>query len=134
MKASNTAALDSFGSSVALSGDTLAVGTYGEDSTGTGVYAEGTAEGTTAQVDNNLRKSGTVYVFTRSGSTWSQRAYIKASNSDEYDRFGASVALAGNILAVGANGESSNATGVNGNQADNSMEYAGAVYVRRIAP
>ena len=39
------------------------------------------------------------------------------------------VALSGNTLAVGAYREASNATGVNGNQADNSAPNSGAVYV-----
>lgn len=108
-KASNTGAIDQFGS-VALSGDgsTLAVGAYGEAS-----------------------NAGAVYVFTRSGSTWSQQAYVKASNIGADDNFGTSVALSGdgNTLAVGAYGEASNATGINGNPADNSASSAGAVYV-----
>ena len=48
--------------------------------------------------------------------------------------FGTSVALSGDTLAVGADGEDSAATGVNGDQADNSAPEAGAVYVRIIAP
>ena len=117
---------DGFGWSVALLGDTLAVGAWGENGGTAGVNGN--------QNDKSKRDSGAVYLFIRSGSAWSQKAYIKASNPDEYDRFGASATLVGNILAVGANGESSNATGVNGNQADNSMQSAGAMYVRRIAP
>src|SRR5215831_5975309 len=59
----------------------------------------------------------------------SQRAYIKASNTDRGDQFGSSVALSGNTLVVGANFEASAATGVNGNQTDNSAHNAGAAYV-----
>jgi hypothetical protein len=74
-----------------------------------------------------------VYVFTRSGDRWEQQAYVKASNPDVNDQFGAHVALSadGNTLAVSAPFEGSRATGVNGDQADNSMEQAGAVYVFR---
>ena len=45
--------------------------------------------------------------------------------------FGGAVALSadGNTLAVGARGEDSNATGVNGDQNDNSAQASGAVYV-----
>ena len=117
---------DRFGSSLALSGDTLVVGAPYEWSNAKNVNGD--------QKDNSMLGTGAVYLFTRSGGSWSQKAYIKASNPDGGDGFGASAALAGNILAVGATGESSNAMGVNGNQADNSMEDAGAVYVRRIAP
>lgn len=58
-------------------------------------------------------------------------AYIKASNTGEQDLFGSRVALSGDgkMLAVGAYKESSNAMGINGNQADNSAPGAGAVYV-----
>ena len=117
---------DRFGSSLALSGDTLVVGAPFEWSNAKNVNGD--------QNDNSMLASGAVYLFTRSGGSWSQKAYIKASNPDEYDGFGASVAIAGNILAVSATAENGNATGVNGNQADNSIDDAGAVYVRRIAP
>jgi hypothetical protein len=124
-KASNARAGDWFGVSVALAGNgnTLAVGAYGEDSGATGVNG--------SQADDSALDSGAVYVFTRSGNTWSQQAYVKASNSNEGDSFGVSVALAadGNTLAVGAYVEDSNATGVNGSQTDNSALDSGAVYV-----
>jgi hypothetical protein len=131
IKASNTDANDLFGTSVALSGDgnTLAVGAQFEDSAATGV--NNTVPG---QGDNAALDAGAVYVYTRSGTTWSQQAYIKASNTDAFDHFGISVALSGdgNTLAVGANNENSAATGVNNTvpgQADNAAGGAGAVYV-----
>ena len=124
-KASNTGANDQFGTSVALSGDgnTLAVGANREASNATGIGGN--------QADNSAGGAGAVYVFTRSGSTWSQQAYVKASNTEIGDQFGFSVALSGdgNTLAVGAYTEDSNATGINGNQADNSASSSGAVYV-----
>ena len=55
--------------------------------------------------------------------------YIKASNTGIGDQFGYSVSLSGDTLAVGARGEDSSATGVDGNQSDNSVSYSGAVYV-----
>jgi hypothetical protein len=70
-----------------------------------------------------------VYVFTRTGTTWSQQAYIKASNTGAGDRFGWKVAVAGNALAVSAPDEDSNSPGINGDQANNSTADAGAVYV-----
>src|SRR2546426_10206126 len=59
------------------------------------------------------------------------QAYIKASNTGAADEFGFAVALSGdgNTLAVGAPGEASVATGIGGNQADNTAPSAGAVYV-----
>ena len=75
--------------------------------------------------------SGAAYVFTRSGTTWSQQSYIKASNTDEDDQFGYAVSLSddGNTLAVTAKTEDSNATGINGDQTDNSYNRSGAAYV-----
>jgi cysteine-rich repeat protein len=125
IKASNTGMDDAFGWSIALSADgsTLAVGAFGEDSSATGINGNQASE---SDVD-----SGAVYVFTRSGATWSQVAYVKASNTELNDGFGFGVALTGDgsILAVGALSEASAATGVGGNQADNSASQAGAVYV-----
>jgi len=125
IKAPNTGAGDDFGYSVALSADgaTLAVGAYGEASAATGISGN--------QADNSAVSSGAVYMYTRSGTMWSQQAYVKPSNTDASDHFGFSVALSadGAPLAVGAWGEASAATGIGGNQADNSAQYAGAVYV-----
>ena len=124
IKASNTDSDDQFGSSVALVGDTLVVGAFGEDSNTTGIDGD--------QADNSVSFSGAVYVFERdSTGTWSQGAYIKASNTEFNDRFGVSVALTSDTLAVGATGEGSNATGINGDQTDNSAPVSGAVYVFR---
>ena len=57
--------------------------------------------------------------------------YAKASNPGLMDRFGRALALSGdgNTLAVGAWFEASAATGINGNQLDDSAPEAGAVYV-----
>jgi len=74
--------------------------------------------------------AGAVWVFVRSGTTWSQQAYIKAPNTDAGDAFGFSVALSGdgNLLAVGSSAEDSLATGIDGIQSDNSLIDSGAVY------
>jgi len=127
VKASSTDADDQFGASVALSADgsTLAVGAVLEDSAATGVDGD--------DADNSAGNSGAVYVFARTGTgaTWTPQAYVKASNTDSYDQFGASVALSadGSTLAVGAQLESSGATGVGGSEANNSATLSGAVYV-----
>jgi len=62
-----------------------------------------------ATAGNGATGSGAVYVFTRSGTTWNQQAYVKASNTEAGDQFGVSLALSadGNTLAVGAIGEDS---------------------------
>ncbi|MGH9254519.1 MAG: FG-GAP repeat protein [Vicinamibacterales bacterium] len=125
VKASNTGENDWFGVRLALSGDgnTLAVGAQNEDSAAHGVNGN--------QKDESGEEAGAVYLFARAGGTWSQQAYLKGSNTQAYDEFGGSVALSrdGRTLAVGARGEDSAATGVNGNLADNSVDESGAVYV-----
>jgi len=125
IKASNTGDSDSFGESVALSGDgnTLAVGAQGEDSSATGVGGD--------QSNNTTSNSGAVYVFARSGATWTQQSYVKASNTGLNDAFGRRVALSGdaNTLVVASPFEDSAATGIGGNQADNTAFDTGAVYV-----
>jgi len=121
LKASNTNAYDVFGTSVAISGDTLVVGAVNEGSNATGVNGD--------QADDSTWDSGAAYVFTRTDGVWSQQAYLKASNTDFSDYFGWSVAISGETLVVGARGEDSNATGVDGDQANNLASYAGAAYV-----
>jgi hypothetical protein len=125
IKASNAGASDYFGYSAAISadGNVLVVGADGEASAVTGVNAD--------QLDDSATFAGAAYVFTRSGSAWSQESYLKASNTDANQAFGAAVAISadGNTLAIGAVFEDSNAAGVNGNQSDTSAANAGAVYV-----
>ncbi len=121
LKASNTGTDDNFGQSVAVSGDTVVVGAPAEASNATGVNGN--------QANNSAYAAGAVYVFVRSGATWSQQAYLKASNANAGDRFGNSVAIAGDTIVVGAFNEDSNATGVNGNQDSNRAEDSGAAYV-----
>jgi len=121
IKASNRAASDHFGQAVAIDVDTAVVSATGEDSNATGING--------SQSNNSASSSGAVYVFVRSGTTWSQQAYVKASNTDASDIFGSSISISGDTLVVGAPAEASNATGVNGNQADNSAATAGAAYV-----
>lgn len=121
LKASNVGANDRFGFTVALSGDTLAVGASGEDSATAGINGD--------ENDNSLESTGAVYVFTRSGSSWSQQAYLKASNPDSTDSFGVALALSGDTLAVGANWEDGSTTGVNGDETDDMALQSGAVYV-----
>jgi len=125
IKASNSEERDQFGNAVSLSadGNTLAVGASGEASTATGVNGE--------QFDADTFSSGAVYVLVRNDGLWQQQAYVKASNTAVGDSFGAAVSLSadGSTLAVGADFEDSTATGINGDQSDNSQQGAGAVYV-----
>ncbi len=125
VKASNTGAKDEFGISVSLSGDgsTMAVGAVGEGSSAVGIDGE--------QNNNEAEQAGACYVFSRTDGNWAQQAYIKASNTDSEDFFGQSVTLnaSGDILAVGAIGEDSNAAGTDGDQSNNEARDSGAAYV-----
>ncbi len=121
LKASNTDSADFFGEYVSIDGDTIVVGARGEDSSATGVNG--------SQLNSASQQAGAAYVFVRSGTTWSQQAYLKASNTDGGDYFGCSVGVSGDTIAVGAQSEGSAATGVNGNQSDDTAATAGAVYV-----
>jgi hypothetical protein len=124
VKASNTGENDYFGDSVALSGDgnTLAVGAFGEASTAIGVDGDETI--------NTADQAGAVYVFSRTSDAWVQQAYVKASNTGLNDSFGSSIDLNedGNIMAVGAFNEDSNAAGVNNDESNNSFGDSGAAY------
>jgi hypothetical protein len=104
----------------------VAVGAVYEDSNATGVNGN--------QADNSAEGAGAAYVFVRSGTIWTQEAYLKASNTDADDWFGVSVAVSGDTVVVGAPNEDSSATGVNGNQGDNSATNAGAAYVFLLPP
>ena len=134
VKASNTGQSDHFGSSVALSrdGTTMVVSAHWEASAATGVNGN--------QADDSIPQAGAAYVFTRTGNTWSQQTYLKASNTGrpgvndepgDGDQFGYSVAVSddGSTIAVGAHVEDSAAQTINGNQVDDSVQSSGAVYV-----
>ena len=123
LKASNTQAGDQFGYAVDGDGGTVIVGAWREDGSGTGVNSP-------SQGDNSAFDAGAAYLFTRDNEgLWSQQAYLKASNTEQADRFGYTVAVDGDTVVVTAYGESSNATGVNGDQTDNSASESGAAYV-----
>ena len=89
---------DRFGHDLSLSADgrTLAIGGYGEDSSSIGLDGD--------ESDNSRQQSGAAYLFVEKQDEWSQKAYIKASNTAEVDVFGTSIALSadGSTLAVGA--------------------------------
>ncbi len=91
LAASDGAVGDHFGFSVSVVGSTAVVGAYGQSA-----------------------YQGAVYVFDRSGTTWSQQARLIASDGAPNDGFGYSVALSSTTLVVGAHAKNS---------------YTGAAYV-----
>jgi FG-GAP repeat len=81
--ASNAALNDAFGTTVAISGDSIAVGAVATDGTGA--------------------ESGSVYVFTRSGTTWTEEQEIVASDAAAGDSFGVGVSIDADTVVAGAN-------------------------------
>jgi uncharacterized repeat protein (TIGR01451 family) len=83
LAASDGAADDEFGHSVAVSGDTALVGAWMDDTPAGG-------------------SAGSVYVFLRSGTAWQQFQKLLPSDGDIFDVFGASVSIDGDAAVVGA--------------------------------
>lgn len=79
---SHAAEGDLFGSSVAVSGDTVVVGAPGNDING--------------------MRAGLAYVFVRSGSTWTEAARLAPDDATAYGRFGWSASVSGDTAVVGA--------------------------------
>ena len=86
-----------FGGSVAISEDTVMVGASGN-------------------TDNGIN-SGAVYIFTRSGSIWTQEAKLLANDGTAGDNFGSSVAISENTMIIGADND------------NDYGEYAGSAYI-----
>ncbi|PJZ37693.1 hypothetical protein CH354_11255 [Leptospira levettii] len=127
IKPPNAEANDQFGVSLSISGDTIVVGAFNEASNQTTI-----TNGTSASANNSAAFAGAAYVFQRSGTTWAQQAYLKASNIEANDRFGTSVSISGDTIVVGSGFEDSNQTTItNGATAssDNTASASGAAYV-----
>ena len=80
--ASDGALGDGFGGSVSISGDYAVVGASGND--------------------DNGDRSGSAYVFHRTGTSWAQEAKLLPNDGTADDRFGASVSISGDYVIVGA--------------------------------
>src|SRR5262249_9861257 len=125
LKASHAGPDDEFGAAVAVSGNRIAVGTPRDDSSATGVNGDDGNE--------DAPVAGAVHLYLGSGGQGSHEAYLKASNAESPDLFGGSVALHGDTIVVGALGEMSSSTGIDGDQANNDAVSAGAAYVFQLA-
>ena len=112
IQASNAEPGDAFGSSVSIFNDSIAVGAPKEDSASKDVHIAGSAY----ENDNSATEAGAVYLFEKIGSSWTERAYVKASNTKSDNWFGFSVKVVGSYLAVGAPKEDSNGTGIGSSQ------------------
>lgn len=83
--ASDGAAGDDFGRSVGISGETIVVGAPKDDPKGS--------------------NSGSAYVFVRTEGVWKRQAKLVPGDGAEGDNFGASVAVSGSRIVVGATGD-----------------------------
>jgi hypothetical protein len=122
IKPSNTGANDAFGTAVALAADgtTLFVGAPLEDGGDNGLGGDG--------ADNTATDAGAAFTFVYS-TAWSQSLYLKATASEQSDRFGQAVALGSGVFVVSAPQEDSSATGVAGDETSNLSANSGAIYV-----
>ena len=111
-----------YGTSVSGDGSLIAVASFRDGAASAGVNGDMTPAGTS---------SGAVMLYEKRASGWALKSFVKAPNPGSGDAFGYGLTLSadGKTLAVGAYGEASNATGIGGNQADNSVPSAGAVYL-----
>ena len=96
LNASDGAENDAFSISVAIDGDTIAVGSFLDDDDDKGI------------------NSGSVYVYVRSGTTWSEEQKLVASDGAANDLFGYPVSLVGNTLVVGAYSDDDNDASASG--------------------
>ncbi len=97
--ASDRAAGDQFGYSVAISGDYAIVAAGGEDEDANG--------------NNTLGAAGSVYIFKQTAGVWSQQQKIVPSDRAANDNFGYSIAIDGDYLIVGARFEADDEIGMN---------------------
>ncbi len=102
-----------FGFSVAISGDTIAVGAAFEDRDG------GAEEG------GDCPDMGVVYVFVKEKGTWAKQAILKPSNAEPNEYFGSSVSISGDAIIVGAGWEDGSSDDIGNNDTPDS----GAAYV-----
>lgn len=105
LKASNAEEGDLFGTSVSVDcdGKMIFVGAEGEQSLSNVINGdEGNAE------HNRGLDAGAAYLFTESGASWEQTAYLKPPTPSAGARFGEAlhVSCDGQVLAVGARGDS----------------------------
>ena len=99
LTASDAAANDEFGISVAIEGDTIVVGAHQDDA------------------DDQDNDEGAAYVFARDSSMWSQKAKLTASDAAAGDEFGISVAVHGDTIVVGAHQDDDDINGDNSGSA-----------------
>ena len=108
--ASDRFGADQFGSSVAIYGDYIVVGTYREDEDESGT--------------NTLSEAGSIYIYQKqSNGNWVEVQKVTPSDRGAGDRFGWSLAISEEQIIVGAYREDEDLSG------SNTMSNAGAAYI-----
>jgi hypothetical protein len=123
VKAPNTHAAMAFGTSMAVASNLLVVGAPADRSSALGPQTGETPPGTV--------ETGAVFVYARTGTTWRREVTLKPSHLNPGMRFGASVAImgTGDVIVVGAPGESGNGLGINPMFVEGAAQEAGAAFV-----
>lgn len=88
--------LDNLGASIAIDGDTIVAGAPNDDGAVGGINGD--------QSDSDAMNSGAAYVYVRQAGAWVAQATLKADRPFASEYFGASVAILGDLIAVGATG------------------------------
>ena len=83
--AADGASYDRFGISVSVSGNTVVVGSYGDD--------------------DNGNWSGSAYIFRFDGETWSQETKLMSPDGASYDYFGFATSISQDVVVVSAFGD-----------------------------
>ena len=91
LTASDAAGGDGFGNAVSVDGDSIVIGAYYDD--------------------DDAGNSGSAYVFTRSGTTWTEQQKLTASDAAKYDGFGHAISVDRNTILIGADGYSDHYSG-----------------------
>jgi len=123
LKASNARSGDRFGNSIAMNGGRIIIGAPQQDSFSISEEGDDSAE--------DMSGSGAAYIFDKdqNSNTWSQTAFLKASNADIGDNFGNSVAVSGNSVVIGASNEDGSGLGFNRDMESNDLLNSGAAYI-----
>ena len=121
LKANHALPNDTFGWSVSVNGSLIAIGAPGESG------CDGFSDNSS---DADCEGSGAVYIFAKVDGVWKHENYINGNHPRMGHRFGSSVDLVGNFLAVGEPGNAGCESGIAPpHNLTNDCENAGAVWV-----
>jgi FG-GAP repeat len=94
IKPPNPGSFNQFGTDVDISGDTLVITSWFEDSAAKGINGD--------ENDTGAADSGAAWVYVRDGTEWKKQAYIKPNDTMTLDYFGTHADIQGDTLVVGA--------------------------------